>query len=114
MMALALAVFMFSMAGVPPLAGFFGKLFVFFAAIDAGLYTLAIIGVLSSVVAAFYYMRIVKLMYFDEPAEAFDRPIGLEMTTLLTLAGLFIVFFFVYPAPLLSGAAAAAAALFAG
>ncbi len=114
MMALALAVFMFSMAGVPPLAGFFGKLFVFFAAIDAGLYTLAIIGVLSSVVAAFYYIRIVKLMYFDEPVEAFDRPIGLEMTTLLTLAGLFIVFFFVYPAPLLSGAAAAAAALFAG
>ena len=60
---------MFAMAGIPPLAGFFGKLFIFQAAIAQQLYTLAVIGVLSSVVAAFYYMRIVKLMYFDEPQD---------------------------------------------
>jgi NADH-quinone oxidoreductase subunit N len=67
-LALALAIFMFSMAGIPPLAGFFAKIYVFLAAIDAGLYTLAVIGVLASVVGAYYYLRIVKLMYFDEPA----------------------------------------------
>ena len=70
MMALALAIFMFSMAGIPPLAGFFGKLYIFLAAVEAGLYTLAIIGVLSSVVAAFYYLRIVKVMYFDQASRA--------------------------------------------
>ena len=67
-LALALGIFMFSMAGIPPLAGFFAKVYIFLAAIDAGLYVLAVIGVLASVVGAFYYLRIVKLMYFDEPA----------------------------------------------
>ena len=66
MMAAAMAIFMFSMAGIPPLAGFFGKLYVFIAAVNEGLYVLAIIGVLTSVIGAFYY-RIVKIMYFDEP-----------------------------------------------
>ena len=114
MMALALGIFMFSMAGIPPLAGFFGKLYVFLAAIEVGLYSLAVIGVLSSVVGAFYYLRIVKLMYFDEPAEAFDRPIGREMTVILAGTGLLILLFFVVPGPVIGGAAAAAAALFAG
>ena len=75
MMALAMAIFMFSLAGIPPLAGFFGKLYIFLAAVEGGLYTLAIIGVLSSVVAAFYYLRIVKVMYFDQTAEPLDRAI---------------------------------------
>jgi NADH-quinone oxidoreductase subunit N len=114
MMALALGIFMFSMAGIPPLAGFFGKLYVFLAAIESGLYTLAVIGVLSSVVGAFYYLRIVKLMYFDEPVEAFDTPIGREMTVVLTGTSLLVLLFFVVPGPVISGAAAAAAALFAG
>ena len=114
MMALALTIFMFSMSGIPPLAGFFGKFYVFMAAVDAGLYTLAIIGVLSSVVAAFYYVRIVKYMYFDEPAEAFDRPIGREMALILTATSLVILLFFVVPGPVLSGAANAAASLFPG
>ena len=112
MMALVLAIFMFSLAGLPPLAGFFGKLYVFLAAIEAQLYTLAVIGVVSSVVAAYYYIRIVKLMYFDEPSEAFDRPIGTPMTLVLAGTGLFTLFFFVFPAPLINAAAAAAAALF--
>src|SRR6185437_75142 len=84
-MALALAVFMFSLAGIPPLAGFFGKLYVFLAAIQAQLYTLAVIGVLSSVVGAYYYIRIVKLMYFDESAGKFDSmPRGVAWVTGLT------------------------------
>ncbi len=112
MMALALAAFMFSMAGIPPLAGFFGKLYIFLAAIRAELYTLAVIGVLSSVVGAFYYLRIVKLMYFDEPDEAFARPIGREMAAILTGTALFVIFFVLIASPLIDGAGTAAAALF--
>jgi len=114
LMALALAIFMFSMAGIPPLAGFFGKLYVFLAAIEAKLFALAVIGVLTSVVASYYYVRIVKVMYMDEPAEGFDRPIGRDMTLVLVGTGLFTLLFFVHPAPLLDGAQAAAAALFRG
>ena len=66
-----IAVFMFSMAGIPPLAGFFGKLYVFLSAIHAGhLYVLAVVGVLSSVVACFYYLKVVKVMYFDVAEKA--------------------------------------------
>ncbi len=113
MMAVAMAVFMFSMAGIPPLAGFLAKFFVFKAAIDAGLYTLAVIGVLASVVGAFYYVRIVRIMYFDEAQEGFDRPIGREMSAVMWVTGLVILLFFVYPAPILSAAGAAAKALMA-
>jgi NADH-quinone oxidoreductase subunit N len=113
-LALAMAVFMFSMAGIPPLAGFFGKLYVFLAAIQAGLYVLAVIGVLASVVAAFYYLRIVKLMYFDEPADAFDRLPGREVGVVLVATGLFVAFFFLAPSSVLDAAAVAAKSLFAG
>ncbi len=114
MLAFAMLIFMFSMAGIPPAAGFFGKLFVFQAAIEAHLYTLAVVGVLASVVGAFYYLRIIKLMYFDEPIEAFDHGISGGMTVVLAGTGLFTLLFFFFPAPLLNGAAAAAASLFAG
>ncbi|MGP1395845.1 MAG: NADH-quinone oxidoreductase subunit NuoN [Inquilinaceae bacterium] len=114
MMALALAIFMFSMAGIPPLAGFFAKLYVFLAAIEAELYTLAVIGVLTSVVSAYYYLRIVKLMYFDEPLETLDRPIGGGMAAILTVTGLFTLLFFVFPAPIVAAATRAAASLFTG
>ena len=63
---------LFSLAGIPPLAGFFAKYYVFLAAIQAGLYALAVIGVVASVVGAYYYLRIVKIMYFDEPAGRFE------------------------------------------
>ena len=69
-MAFMLAMLLFSLAGIPPLAGFFAKFYVFLAAIQAGLYPLAVIGVLASVVGAYYYLRIVKIMYFDEPVGA--------------------------------------------
>jgi NADH-quinone oxidoreductase subunit N len=110
-MAFFLAVMMFSLAGIPPLAGFFAKYFVFLAAIKAGLYTLAVIGVLASVVGAYYYLLIVKVMYFDEAAEPFvDMPGLLKVVTGVT--GIFVILFFVYPAPLVSAAAAAAKSLF--
>ena len=114
MVALAMAIFMFSMAGIPPLAGFFGKFYIFLAAIEAHLYALAVIGVLSSVVAAYYYLRIVKVMYFDDLVESLDRPIGREMAAVLVGTGLVILLFFAFLAPVVSGADAAAAALFAG
>ena len=78
-LALALGIFMFALAGIPPTAGFFAKLYIFLAAIDANLIGLAIIGVVASVVGAFYYLRIVKVMYFDEPLIVFDRPLAPEV-----------------------------------
>ncbi len=112
MLAAALAIFMFSLAGVPPFAGFLGKFYVFAAAIEAKLYWLAIIGVLASVVSAYYYLRIVKIMYFDEPAAPFEQPIPRSMGILLAVSSLFILFFVAYPLPLIGSAESAAAALF--
>jgi len=109
--AFMLAMLLFSLAGVPPLAGFFGKFYVFLAAINAGLYALAVIGVLSSVVGAFYYLSIVKVMYFDQPAPAFQRTPALVGLMMLLFGTLNIVFF-LYPAPLLGAATAAAKSLF--
>ncbi len=114
MMALALAIFMFSMAGIPPLAGFFSKLYIFLAAIEAELYGLAVIGVLSSVVAAFYYLRIIKVMYFDALGDSLEKPIGRDIAGVLVGTGLMILLFFAWPAPLLSAAEAATRVLFAG
>ncbi|MEP5697654.1 MAG: NADH-quinone oxidoreductase subunit N, partial [Sneathiella sp.] len=111
LMAFLLMIFMFSLAGIPPLAGFFGKFYVFVAAINAELYALAIIGLLTSVVGAFYYLRIVKIMYFDDEKEGFEAP-NRTLTVIMGISGIFTTLFFVYPAPLLAGAAAAAGALF--
>jgi NADH-quinone oxidoreductase subunit N len=111
-MALLLAAFMFSLAGVPPLAGFFGKFYVFMAAINAKLYVLAVLGVLSSVVGAYYYLRIVKIMYFDEAAEPLAKPVRGELGAVMTVTGLFTILFFVMPGPLLAAAETAAKALF--
>lgn len=114
LMAAALAAFMFSMAGVPPLAGFWGKLYVFQAAVGAGLYVLAVIGVLASVVSCFYYLRIVKLMYFDEASEPLDPQIGKEMAAVLLVSAVVVLAFIVVPGPITGPATAAAAALFGG
>ena len=114
MLAAVFALFMFSMAGIPPAAGFFGKLYIFLPAISHGFYTLAIVGVLSSVVGAYYYLRIVKVMFFDEPIMEFDPPSGGEVLAVLTATGLAILLFFVLPGPLLSAADAAAKSLFGG
>ena len=114
LMALCLGVFMFSMAGIPPFAGFLGKLYIFQSAVQAGLFPLAIIGVLASVVAAFYYIRIVKVMYFDAADEAFDSPIGMEMKSILVISFIFVTFFILFPVPLIAGATRATASLLGG
>jgi NADH-quinone oxidoreductase subunit N len=110
-LAFFLALLLFSLAGIPPLAGFFAKYFVFLAAIKAGLYGLAVIGVVTSVVGAYYYLAIVKVMYFDEPAPGF-APMRGELKAVLAVTGLFNLLFFVYPAPLVAAATKAAASLF--
>jgi len=106
-----LGALLFSLAGIPPLAGFFAKFYVFLAAINAGLYVLAVIGVVASVIGAYYYLAIVKTMYFDEPVAGF-RPMPMSLRFVLGVAGLINLFFFVYPAPLLGAATAAAKSLF--
>jgi NADH-quinone oxidoreductase subunit N len=111
LLAFFFAMLLFSLAGIPPLAGFFAKFYVFVAAIKAGLFTLSVIGVLTSVVGAFYYLSIVKVMYFDEPAGQLD-PMRIELRTVLAVAGIFTIFFFAYPGPLVSVATAAAKSLF--
>ena len=113
-MAACLAVLMFSLAGIPPMAGFFGKMFVFRAAIDAELYTLSVLGVLASVVGAYYYLRIVKIMYLDDPAEAANEPMPRELSVLAGVMAGFTLLFFVYPAPLVELSNMAGAVLMQG
>jgi NADH-quinone oxidoreductase subunit N len=110
-LAFLFAMLLFSLAGVPPLAGFFAKFYVFLAAIHSGLFLLSVIGVLTSVIGAFYYLAIVKVMYFDDPAGAVD-PVRPELRTVLAVAGVFNILFCVYPAPLVSAATVAAKSLF--
>jgi NADH-quinone oxidoreductase subunit N len=111
-LALAMGIFMFALSGIPPTAGFFAKLYVFLAAIDAGLAGLAVIGVVTSVVSAFYYLRIVKVMYFDEPVADLDRPISAELKGLVFVTAVVTLFFFILPGPIMGAAEAAASALF--
>src|SRR6266545_467320 len=110
-MAFFLATLLFSLAGIPWLAGFFAKWYVFVAAIKAGLFALAVLGVLASVVGAYYYLAIIKIMYFDEPAKGFG-PMPVELKAVLAVSGLFNLLFFVYPGPLVEAATAAAKSLF--
>jgi NADH-quinone oxidoreductase subunit N len=112
MMALAMLVFMFSQAGIPPLAGFWGKLYIFMAAVDAKLYWPAVLGVLASVVASYYYVRVVKVMYFDESTELLD-PTSFAMNRAVAfVAAILVAAFSLAPQPLSLVAAAAAKGLF--
>jgi NADH-quinone oxidoreductase subunit N len=114
LMALCLAILMWSMAGIPPFAGFWSKWVVFSVAIDKGLIALSIIGVLTSVVSAFYYLRIIKVMYFDEPADGLDRAIAAPVGLVMGLSTLVVLLFNLVPAGLFSSASTAAASLFGG
>lgn len=111
MMAFILAMLMFSLAGIPPLAGFFAKWYVFVAAVEAKLYALAVIGVVTSVIGAYYYLRIVKIMYFDE-AKAPFLPMSAAIRLVVGVSGVFVLAFWFYPAPLVTRAVAAAQSLF--
>jgi NADH-quinone oxidoreductase subunit N len=106
-MAFCLAMLLFSLAGIPPLAGFFAKFYVFSAAVEKGLYPLAVIGVVASVVGAYYYLRIIKIMYFDAAKPAFV-PMNGALKLVLGLSSVVVLLFWVMPAPLVTAAMAAA------
>lgn len=110
-LAYALAILLFSMAGIPPMAGFFGKMMVFKAAVASELYILAVLGILTSVVAAYYYLRIIKVMFFDEPAEKFDSGIAFEKRAVILLSVVFVIGFIAVPNVLIDSASGAAQAL---
>jgi NADH-quinone oxidoreductase subunit N len=111
LMGFVMVVMMFSLAGIPPLAGFFAKFYVFLAAIDAQLYWLAVIGVVTSVVGAFYYLRVIKIICFDEPVVQVER-LPVELKAIIIVTGLFVSLYALYPAPMTSAASAAARSLF--
>jgi len=101
LLAITLSITMFSYAGIPPLAGFCSKFYLFFAALGSGAYLLALIGVLTSVLSCFYYIRFVKVMYFDTPKTWICyKPMDREKSILLAITLLCITLFFVYPSPL--------------
>src|SRR5690606_17820724 len=112
--AYGLTILFFSLAGIPPLAGFLAKWYVFAAAVEAQLYSLAVIGVLASVVGAYYYIRIVKIMHFDAPAGAAFTPMAAGQKVIFALASILIVILMLpgAPGPLNSAALAAARSLF--
>ncbi len=110
-MATIMTILMFSLAGIPPLAGFWGKWYVFLAAINADLYALAVIGVLASVVGAYYYLRIIKIMWFDEPAGGF-APMAGELKLVLGVSGAFVLFYVLIGGPVAQVAQAAAKSFF--
>ena len=110
-MATILTILMFSLAGIPPLAGFWGKWYVFMAAINADLYALAVIGVLTSVVGAYYYLRIIKIMWFDEPVGGFV-PMAGELRLVLGLSGAFVLFYVLFGGPIANMAEAASRTFF--
>jgi NADH-quinone oxidoreductase subunit N len=110
-MATIMTILMFSLAGIPPLAGFWAKWYVFLAAINANLYALAVIGVLASVVGAYYYLRIIKVMWFDEPAGAFS-PMAGELKLVLGISGAFVLFYVLIGGPIGQVAQAAARTFF--
>ena len=110
-MALIFTVLMFSLAGIPPLAGFWAKWYVFLAAINSGLYALSVIGVLTSVVGAYYYLRIIKIMWFDEPVGGF-LPMSGSLRAVLGLSGAFVLLYVLFGGPVATYAEAAARSFF--
>ena len=96
-LSLSMLIILFSLAGIPPLAGFFAKFYIFTAVIERSMYFLAIIGLLSTVIAAFYYLRIIKIIYFDPSKEKYDSDHSIGLKLSLILSTLFILFYFIYP-----------------
>lgn len=102
LMAYGFAILLFSMAGIPPMAGFFGKILIFETAVAEGMYILAIIGVLSSVVAAYYYIRVIKVMFFDDAADPFDKKLVFSKRAVSFLSVLFVIGFIAFPSTLIT------------
>jgi len=97
MLALSFLIILFSLAGIPPLAGFFAKFYIFMAVIEVKMYTLAIIGLLTTVVSAFYYLRIIKVIYFDKPKKPFEGSYDWGLKISLILSSILILIYFIYP-----------------
>ena len=97
MLALSFLIILFSLAGIPPLAGFFAKFYIFVAVIQVKMYTLAIIGLVTTVVSAFYYLRIIKIIYFDKPIEPFEENYDWGLKIPLVLSSILILIYFIYP-----------------
>ncbi|MBL6857166.1 MAG: NADH-quinone oxidoreductase subunit NuoN [Pelagibacteraceae bacterium] len=96
-LSIALLIILFSLAGIPPLAGFFAKFYIFVAVIENEMYTLAIIGLLSTVISAFYYLRVIKIIYFNDVSKSLDKIKNLGISTTLFLSSLILITFFIYP-----------------
>ena len=107
-----ITILMFSLAGIPPLAGFFGKFYIFIAAIESNLLLLAIVGILASVIGAFYYLRIIKVIYFDESKNSFDGFSHRSLSLLTHPSAILILIFCLYPLPLIKISNYAASSFF--
>ena len=100
MLALSFLIILFSLAGIPPLAGFFAKFYIFMAVVEAKMYALAIIGLVTTVVSAFYYLRIIKIIYFDKPNKPFDESFDWGLKSSLILSSILVLIYFIYPSVL--------------
>jgi NADH-quinone oxidoreductase subunit N len=96
-LSISLLIILFSLAGIPPMAGFFAKFYIFMSVIENGMYTLAIVGLLSTVISAFYYLRIIKIIYFDDANKPFDQIKNIGISTTLLLSSVMLITFFMYP-----------------
>jgi len=101
LLSLSLLIILFSLAGIPPLAGFFAKFYIFKAVLEQSMYFLAIVGLLSTVVAAFYYLRIIKIIYFDAEKEKYDQDHNMWLKFSLTFSTILILFYFIFPSQLI-------------
>ena len=110
--AIMISLMMFSLAGIPPLAGFFGKFYIFMAAVESNMFALALVGIIASVIGAFYYLRIVKVIYFDEPQASYDGVSIKSLAVLFYPTSLLVVIFCFYPLPLLTIAETASNSFF--
>jgi NADH-quinone oxidoreductase subunit N len=97
MLAFSFLIILFSLAGIPPLAGFFAKFYIFMAVIEIKMYSLAIIGLVTTVVSSFYYLRIIKIIYFDKPKIPFDKNYDWGLKSSLILSSILILIYFIYP-----------------
>ena len=102
LLAFSFLIILFSLAGIPPLAGFFAKFYIFMAVIEVKMYALAIIGLVTTVVSSFYYLRIVKVVYFDRPKKPFDESYDWGLKSTLILSSILILIYFIYPSILTS------------
>jgi NADH-quinone oxidoreductase subunit N len=101
LLSLSLLAILFSLAGIPPLAGFFAKFYIFKAVIEQSMFFLAVVGLLSTVVAAFYYLRIIKIIYFDEEKEKYDEDHSIWLKFSLTFSTILILLYFIFPSQLI-------------